>query len=71
MLTAKTRLAIAGRIAAGAMANKENMAGDWRNVIARDAWDLAGKLCSLAAQHEADQAPEAIAERAKLYARAA
>lgn len=71
MLTAKTRLAIAGRIAAGMCANKENMGGDWRNVIARDAWDLSGKLCSLAAQHEADQATEAVAERAKQYARAA
>lgn len=71
MLTAKTRLAIAGRIAAGAMANPANMAGDWENRLARDAWNLAGKLCSIAAQHEADQAPEAIAERAKQYARAA
>lgn len=68
MHTTKTRLALAGRIAAGAMANPENMAGDWESRVARDAWSLAGKLCRIAAQHEADTAPAAVAERAKAYA---
>lgn len=71
MHTAKTRLAIAGRIAAGAMANPENMAGDFETSIARTAWNLAGKLCRLAEQMEAEQDPADVAERAKAYRSAA
>ena len=45
----KARLLIASRIAAGAMANKENMVGtDHENRICRAAWNMAGKLYSFA-----------------------
>lgn len=68
MHTAKTRLAIAGRIAAGAMANPQNMASrDHETVIANAAWSIAGKLCRIAAQYEAENTPEAIAEATRQY----
>lgn len=67
----RTRLAIAGRIAAGAMAHPRAYdRGNWENEISLNAWNVAGKLCRLAEQHEADLEPVAVAERAKQYAKA-
>ena len=71
MTDAKTRLAIAGRIAAGAMANPKNMEmRDFESKIAAAAWMLAGKLCSIAAQYEAESQPANAAATAKAYAKA-
>lgn len=45
----KTRLHLAGQIAAGLCANKENMIpGGWRATIARDSLQVADNLIKLA-----------------------
>jgi len=45
----KTRLAIAGRLAAGMLANpKVYQSSGWKSGVARDAWDVAGNLMLLA-----------------------
>lgn len=45
----KTRLHLAGQIAAGMCANKENMVpGNWRANIARDSLQVADNLIKLA-----------------------
>ncbi len=45
----KTRLAIAGRIAAGLCANPQVFAQrGWQGAVARDAWAVADKLLLLA-----------------------
>lgn len=45
----RTRLHLAGQIAAGFAANPENMApSNWRATIARDALDVADKIIRLA-----------------------
>jgi hypothetical protein len=45
----RTRLHLAGQIAAGMCANKENMIpGNWKANIARDSLDVADKLIRLA-----------------------
>jgi hypothetical protein len=45
----RARLALAARIAGGMAANPEIYAQrDWRGELARDAWDVAGRLLMLA-----------------------
>lgn len=67
----KTRLAIAGRIAAGMCAHPRAFdRGTWETEVANSAWNIAGRLQRMAADHEAQGAPEAIAANAAAYAKA-
>lgn len=69
MDSTKTRLAIAGRIAAGICANPERYEGQsHEGEVAAAAWSIAGKLIRLAAAEHEAMDPEAVAGYAAKYA---